>query len=400
MLSGKKILVGVTGSIAAYKSAFLVRLLIQLGAEVRVLMTRSACDFISPLTLSTLSKKPVAIEFVKDSEHGEWENHVALGSWADLFVIAPLSASSLSKIAAGQSDNLLIATYLSAKCPVWVAPAMDLDMFAHPATTKNIELLLKSGVRVLEPGRGELASGLEGKGRMEEPAVIATLIDAHFNKISPLKGKRILVTGGPTYEAIDPVRFIGNHSSGKTGVELALAAANRGARVTLITGPTTVSVAHPFIEVQKITSAQEMFDAVSKQWPGADIGIFSAAVADYKPVSVAAKKIKKSTDEITLDLVKNPDILQWAGETKKTGQLLVGFALESENAIENAGKKLVQKHLDMIVVNSLEDKGAGFGMDTNRISILRPGNNLTNFELQEKSKVAADILDQIEMEFQ
>lgn len=396
MLSGKKILIGVTGSIAAYKSALLVRELIKLEAEVKVVMTKAACDFISPLTLSTLSKNPVAIEFVKDEESGEWENHVALGLWADLFVIAPTSANSLSKLVSGNADNLLIATYLSAKCPVWVAPAMDLDMFKHFSTRENLEKLSAKGVRIVEPTEGELASGLEGKGRMEEPAVIAKLIHEFYMADSVLKGKSIIITGGPTYEAIDPVRFIGNHSSGKTGILLADECAKRGAKVTLVTGPTIAKVKDPAIEVIKVKSAQEMMSEVEKRWLAQDVGIFSAAVADYRPVEIADEKIKKSDDEMIIKLVKNPDILMWAGQNKKENQYLVGFALETENEVDNGFKKLEKKNLNLLVLNSLNDKGAGFGHDTNKVSFLKANNKITSFELKEKAEVVADIIDEIE----
>jgi phosphopantothenoylcysteine decarboxylase/phosphopantothenate--cysteine ligase len=332
MLSGKKILIGVTGSIAAYKSAYLIRFLIKLEAEVKVIMTSASCDFISPLTLATLSKNPVAIDFVKNKE-GEWENHVELGLWADLFVIAPCSANTTSKLVSGNCDNLLIATYLSARCPVWVAPAMDLDMFAHFSTQENLSHLSENGVRIIEPASGELASGLDGKGRMEEPEIIAGLVNDFFEIKSTLKNKVVLITGGPTYEAIDPVRFIGNHSSGKTGVLLADACAARGAKVILITGPTNQRVKDPRITVISVQSALEMKTEVEKVWLSAAVGIFSAAVADYRPAHPATEKIKKKSDDLTIELVKNPDILAWAGATKQSGQFLVGFALETQNEI-------------------------------------------------------------------
>lgn len=396
MLSGKKILIGVTGSIAAYKSALFVRELIKLGAEVKVVMTDAACEFISPLTLSTLSKNPVAIEFVKDDETGEWENHVDLGLWADLFCIAPASANTLSKLVSGNADNLLIATYLSAKCPVWVAPAMDLDMFKHFSTRDNLEKLTDEGVHVVEPTSGELASGLDGKGRMEEPEVIAGLIHEFFSPQSELKGKKILITGGPTYEAIDPVRFIGNHSSGKTGVLLADECAKRGARVILVTGPTHQKVSDPSIQVIAISSAIDMYEHVQKHWEDSDIGIFSAAVADYRPAEIAQEKIKKSDDSLTIQLTKNPDILAWAGSVKNKEQYLVGFALETENEEQNGFKKLEKKKLNLLVLNSLRDQGAGFGHDTNKVSFLKPNNNSISFELKDKSKVVCDIMDEIE----
>ena len=395
MLSGKKILLGVTGSIAAYKTAYLIRALIKLEAEVKVIMTSASCDFISPLTLATLSKHPVAIDFVKNKE-GEWENHVALGLWADLMLIAPCSANSLSKLVSGNSDNLLIATYLSARCPIWVAPAMDLDMFTHFSTKENLEHLENKGVIIIEPTSGELASGLEGKGRMEEPEIIANAVDAFFAKKSKLKGKTILITGGPTYEPIDPVRFIGNHSSGKTGVLLADACAERGANVILITGPTHQKVKDHRINVISIKTAMEMKNSVEKYWANTDIGIFSAAVADYRPENPAIEKIKKKTDQLTITLVKNPDILAWAGQNKSTNQYLVGFALETNNEVENARVKFERKKVNMLVLNSLKDKGAGFGHNTNKVSFLKENNILINFELKEKFEVMNDILNEIE----
>lgn len=398
MLSGKKILIGVTGSIAAYKSALLIRELIKLEAEVKVVMTRSACEFISPLTLSTLSKNPIAVDFVKDEERGEWENHVALGLWADMFIIAPTSANTLSKLVNGNADNLLIATYLSAKCPVWIAPAMDLDMFKHFSTRENLQKLEQNGVHIIEPAEGELASGLEGKGRMQEPHIIASLAHEFFTLNSVLKGKKVLITGGPTYEAIDPVRFIGNHSSGKTGVLLADECAKRGAKVTLITGPTHARVKDPNIEVIGIQSANDMMEAVEKYWSQSDVGIFSGAVADYRPDHVADQKIKKSSDSLNIQLVKNPDILKWAGASKKNTQYLVGFALETENETENGLKKLENKNLDLLVLNSLQDKGAGFGHDTNKVTFIKPNNKLCSFELKDKFKVMVDIIDEIELD--
>ena len=397
MLSGKKILVGITGSIAAYKSAYFVRELIKLDAEVKVVMTNAACTFISPLTLSTLSKNPVAIEFVKNEQTGEWQNHVELGLWADLFIIAPTSANSLSKLVSGNADNLLIATYLSAKCPIWIAPAMDLDMFKHFSTTENLNQLKAKGVRVIEPTSGELASGLEGKGRMEEPETIAKLIHTHFMSPSEIRGKTVLITGGPTYEAIDPVRFIGNHSSGKTGVLLADECAKRGAKVILVTGPTNYKVKDPSIEVINVKSALEMKTAVEKNWSNCSIGIFSAAVADYRPAAPANEKIKKNDEEMSIKLVKNPDILLWAGQNKSK-QYLVGFALETENEEENGFKKLAKKSLDLLVLNSLRDEGAGFGHDTNKVSFLKANNKISNFELKDKSSVMVDIINEIEVD--
>jgi phosphopantothenoylcysteine decarboxylase/phosphopantothenate--cysteine ligase len=397
MLSGKKIIVGVTGSIAAYKSAYLIRSLIKLGAEVKVIMTPSSLDFISPLTLATLSKNPVILEFIKNKE-GEWENHVELGLWANLFIIAPCSANTLSKLVSGNCDNILLATYLSSRCPVWIAPAMDLDMFAHFSTQENLKLLSEKGIKVIEPTDGELASGLEGKGRMEEPETIAELIDEYFQPSSKLKNKTVVVTGGPTYEPIDPVRFIGNHSSGKTGVLLADALADRGANVILVTGPTNEKVKDHRINVVHVTTAVQMKDAVELVWGKCDIGIFSAAVADYRPVAPADEKIKKKDDDLTLHLTKNPDILAWAGENKKTSQFLVGFALETTNEMEHASEKFNRKNLDLLVLNSLKDKGAGFGKTTNKVTILKKNNKFITFELKNKSAVVNDILDEIESE--
>ena len=397
MLTGKKILVGVTGSIAAYKTAYLIRELIRLDAQVRVVMTTASKEFISPLTLSTLSKNPVAIEFVKNEE-GEWENHVDLGAWADLFIIAPVSANTLAKMANGICDNLLLAVYLSAKCPVWIAPAMDLDMFNHFTTRQNLQLLSDKKIHVIEPTSGELASGLEGKGRMEEPQEIAKMIHAFFMPSSKLVGKKVLITGGPTYEMIDPVRFIGNHSSGKTGIILADICADRGAEVILVTGPTEQKVKNPSIKVISIITAKEMLNAVQQEWKTSDLGIFSAAVADYRPEIPEREKIKKSAEEITLKLIKNPDILKWAGDQKSPSQYLVGFALETTNEVENGFEKLARKNLDLLVLNSLNDKGAGFGHDTNKISILKPNNKITNFELNQKSVLMTELIDEIEKE--
>jgi phosphopantothenoylcysteine decarboxylase/phosphopantothenate--cysteine ligase len=397
MLFGKKIIVGVTGSIAAYKSAYLIRSLIKLGAEVKVIMTPSSLDFISSLTLATLSKNPVILEFIKNKE-GEWENHVELGLWADIIIIAPCSASTLSKLVSGNCDNILLATYLSSRCPVWIAPAMDLDMFAHFSTQENLKLLSEKGIKVIEPTDGELASGLEGKGRMEEPETIAELIDEYFQLSSKLKNKTVLVTGGPTYEPIDPVRFIGNHSSGKTGILLADALADRGANVILVTGPTNEKVKDHRIKVVPVTTAVQMKAAVELVWEKCDIGIFSAAVADYRPIAPADEKIKKKDNELTLQLTKNPDILAWAGENKKTPQFLVGFALETTNEMAHATEKFNRKKLDLLVLNSLKDEGAGFGKTTNKVTILKKNNNFINFELKNKSTVVNDILDEIESE--
>lgn len=397
MLSEKKILIGVTGSIAAYKTAYLIRELIKLEAEVKVVMTPASTSFISPLTLSTLSKNPVAIQFEKN-ENGEWENHVELGLWADVFVIAPATASTISKMANGQSDNLLLATYLSARCPVWVAPAMDLDMFTHVTTTSNLETLANQNVRIIEPTSGELASGLEGKGRMEEPEQIAALVNDFFAIKSPLKGQKVVITGGPTYEAIDPVRFIGNHSSGKTGVILADEFAKRGAEVVLVLGPSVHRPKLNSIKVIEIQSASDMLEVVQKEWTNAQIGVFSAAVADYRPKDQADQKIKKKSDSLHIELIKNPDILKWAGDHKNKSQYLVGFALETENEVDNAKLKLNKKNLDLLVLNSLNDKNAGFGYDTNKVTFIKPNNILINFELKAKSAMANDIINEIEID--
>lgn len=398
MLAGKKILVGVTGSIAAYKSAYLIRELIKLEAEVKVIMTPASTDFISPLTLSTLSKNPVSIDFIKN-KNGEWENHVELGLWADLFIIAPTTANTIAKMSTGLCDNLLLATYLSARCPVWIAPAMDLDMFTHPTTTSNLNQLKNHKVSIIEPTSGELASGLDGKGRMEEPEVISSLINNLFNQKSILKDKNIVITGGPTYEAIDPVRFIGNHSSGKTGVILAEECAKRGANVTLVLGPSNQNITNQNINLIHVSSAVDMLNAVQDVWHTMDIGIFSAAVADYKVEKPAHQKIKKNDDTFVLNLIKNPDILFWAGQNKSEHQYLVGFALETNNEIENAKKKLSKKNLDLLILNSLNDKGAGFKHDTNKVTFVKPNNKLTHFELKPKTEMGIDIVNQIEKDF-
>lgn len=397
MLTGKKILIGVTGSIAAYKTAYLVRELIKLEAEVKIIMTSASSEFIAPLTLATLSKNPVAIDFVKN-ENGEWENHVDLGLWADLFVIAPATANTIAKMANGLCDNLLLASYLSARCPVWVAPAMDLDMFTHPTTTANLKTLELFGINVIEPTSGELASGLEGKGRMEEPEVISEKIHSFLSADLSLKGKTIIITGGPTYEAIDPVRFIGNHSSGKTGVILADECAKRGAQVTLVLGPSRQTPQHKSVNLVRVSSADDMLKEVQSIWATCDIGIFSAAVADYRPLNKATDKIKKKDNTLTIDLIKNPDILLWAGKQKTENQYLVGFALETNNEIENAKNKVAKKNLNLLILNSLNDKGAGFEHDTNKVTFVKPNNKLINFELKQKSEMAIDILNQIEQD--
>ena len=392
MLKGKRIILGITGGIAAYKIAFLIRLLKKQGAEVKCILTPASSDFISPLTVSTLSESPAYQQFW-NKENGEWTNHVSLGLWADLMIIAQLTANSLAKIAHGYCDNLLLATYLSAKCPVIVAPAMDLDMYSHDTTKNNLSLIEKHGVEIIPAEKGFLASGLEGEGRMAEPETIFKRIEEYFEVEEQFKGKKIIITAGPTYESIDPVRFIGNYSSGKMGYQIAKKCLNRGAEVILVSGPTQQVLVHEKLTLINVRSAEEMLKAVQAHFEFCDGGIFAAAVSDYRPAEVADKKIKKSDDTLTLTLTKNPDILFWAGQQKSKKQWLVGFALETNDAIENATKKLKKKNLDAIVVNTLEDKGAGFGHDTNKITILDLNNNSTKFELTSKKEAAKNILD-------
>jgi phosphopantothenoylcysteine decarboxylase / phosphopantothenate---cysteine ligase len=394
MLHGKKIVLGVCGSIAAYKSAVLVRLLVKAGAEVRVIMTPAAHDFITPLTLSTLSKNPVLTDFIKGTS-GQWNNHVELGLWADALVIAPASANTVARMAYGLCDNLLLAVYLSARCPVFLAPAMDLDMLRHPATKNNIKLLLSYGNQIIDPAFGELASGLIGTGRMAEPEEIIERLENFFAEKKRLKGKKVLVTAGPTHEAIDPVRFIGNHSSGKMGFAIAEVLASEGAEVNLVTGPTQQQSQNPAIRISTVTSAEEMFNACTVLFPEADITVLSAAVADYKPVETATQKIKKSDDNLTLQLTKTRDIAATLGKLKHNGQVIVGFALETEAEEANALKKLESKNFDLIVLNSLNDKGAGFGFDTNKITIIDHKKQPRTFELKNKREVARDIVDAI-----
>ncbi|MCO5260761.1 MAG: bifunctional phosphopantothenoylcysteine decarboxylase/phosphopantothenate--cysteine ligase CoaBC [Crocinitomicaceae bacterium] len=391
-MHNKRILLGITGGIAAYKIAFLIRLLKKEGAEVKCIMTPASCDFISPLVVSTLSDNPVGIEFWNKAD-GTWNNHVEYGLWADVFVIAPATANSISKMASGACDNLLLATYLSNKSKTIIAPAMDLDMYVHPTTKRNLIQLEEDGVQIIPAESGFLASGLEGQGRMAEPETIFNYLKIALSSSEELCCKNILVTAGPTYEAIDPVRFIGNHSTGKMGYEIALALANKGAIVHLISGPTNLTIEHPLIELTKVTNAQEMFEVVQNKWEAMDGGIFSAAVADYRPKTVATEKIKKSSDDLTIELVKNPDILKWAGENKKSNQLLAGFALETTNSLEYGAAKLQQKNLDFIVINEPLAGKTGFGSETNQILLLDNCNNLTKFELKSKSQVADDIVD-------
>ncbi len=391
MLKGKKVLIGVTGSIAAYKIAELVRLFKKADAFVKVIQTESSLDFVAPLTLSTLSGNPVLSKMV-DSESGEWNNHVDLALWADFLVIAPLTANTMAKMANGESDNLVLATYLSAKSPVYFAPAMDLDMYKHPSTSKNIRQLQDFGNKLIPSGFGELASGLFGEGRMAEPIEIINYIIEDLSKHLPLSGKNILITAGPTYESIDSVRFIGNRSSGKMGVALALECANNGASVKLILGPSSIEINHSNITVFRIESADEMFELVNSHFKEADVSIFSAAVSDYKASVIEKGKIKKSNQEINLSLVNNIDILSEISLKKSSKQFLVGFALETDNELENAKNKLKNKNLDMIILNSLNDKGAGFEYDTNKITIIDKKENISNFELKEKSEVARDIV--------
>lgn len=392
MLKGKKILLGITGSIAAYKSAFLVRLLVKSGAEVRVIMTRSATDFISPLTLSTLSQHPVYLDLKIDET---WANHVMLGRWADAMVIAPLSCNTLGKMANGICDNMLLATWLSATCPVMVAPAMDEDMWLHAATKRNLEKLKSFGNRVLPVETGFLASGLEGPGRMVEPENIVRYIEDFFKEGSDFAGKKVLVTAGPTYEPIDPVRFIGNHSSGKMGVAIAEEFAARGAEVTLVYGPGCVETENKAIKAIAVHTAEEMYHACTEVFPSADVAVMSAAVADYTPVVTAKEKIKKTDEQLTLELKKTKDILKALGERKRGSQILVGFALETENEKENARNKLLSKNADIIVLNSLKDPEAGFRKDTNKITLLERDGSETGFPAKSKQEVARDIVDRI-----
>ncbi|WP_300665926.1 bifunctional phosphopantothenoylcysteine decarboxylase/phosphopantothenate--cysteine ligase CoaBC [Fluviicola sp.] len=392
-LEGKKILVGVTGGIAAYKIASFVRLLKKQGAEVRCMMTPASSDFITPLTLSTLSESPVGIEFY-DSKTGEWTNHVEWALWADVMIFAPVTANSLAKMAHGFSDNFLMATYLSAKCPVFIAPAMDLDMYQHPTTKENIARLESFGYTIIPAESGFLASGLEGQGRMAEPETLLQYLQDHFHKDERFTGKKVLITAGPTYEAIDPVRFIGNHSSGKMGFSLAEAVASKGGEVILISGPSSLKAIHKHIQVIRVTSALQMLDAVQKNWGQADWGIFASAVADYRPSIAADQKIKKTAENLHIDLEKNPDILSWAS-ANKTAQKVVGFALETQNGLEYAQNKLEKKQLDAIVLNEMGEPGVGFGTDTNSVKLIFKSNKIRSFELQSKQELAFSLLNEL-----
>ncbi|RLJ34603.1 phosphopantothenoylcysteine decarboxylase/phosphopantothenate--cysteine ligase [Chryseobacterium sp. 7] len=394
-VSGKKILIAVSGGIAAYKIHFLIRDFVKKGAEVQVIMTPDAEHFVTKLSLSTLSKKPVYSEFY--SNNGTWNSHVEMALWADVMIVAPCTANTLSKMVHGMCDNLVIATYMSAKCPIFIAPAMDLDMYVHPSTKKNLELAESFGHIIIPAENGELASGLIGQGRMAEPATIFNTVENYFassNLSKSLEGKTVLITAGPTYEALDPVRFIGNHSSGKMGFSLAEEASKRGAKVILISGPSVQTINDPNVQLHKVTSAKEMLAKVFEFYDKIDIGIASAAVADYAPKEVAKEKIKKNDENLTIELVKNPDILKTMGE-KKTHQFLVGFALETQNEEENAKGKLEKKNLDMIVLNSLRDEGAGFKNDTNKIKIFTKTEK-KEFNLKSKDDVAKDILNFVE----
>jgi len=395
VLSGRNVLVGVTAGIAAYKTAHIVRLFIKAGAKVQVIMTPASKDFVTPLTLSTLSKNPVHSTFYDKEEENElWNNHVELGLWADLLVVAPATANTLSKMANGTCDNLLLATYLSAKSKVYFAPAMDLDMYKHPSTKNTLEKLQDFGNIMIPAESGELASGLVGEGRMAEPATIVSFIEQDILSNLPLNGKKVLITAGPTYEAIDPVRFIGNHSSGKMGFELAKCAANLGASVILVTGPTNERVNHSLIKIIDVVSAQDMYDATHTYYNEVDIAIAAAAVADYKPAKTEVQKIKKKDAEMSLEMIKTKDILASMGDLKKR-QFLVGFALETTNEIKNAIDKLERKNLDLIVLNSLQDKGAGFKNATNKITIIDASKEQIGFALKSKEEVALDIFNEI-----
>ncbi len=395
MLKGKHILLGITGSIAAYKSALLVRHFVKQGAEVKVVMTEMAKQFITPLTMATLSKNPILVDFY-NPENGDWNSHVSLGMWADLYLIAPCSANTIGKMVSGVADNLLLTTYLSAKCKVAIAPAMDLDMYRHPSTQRNLEILKGWGVEVVEPASGELASGLEGKGRMAEPEDIAAQVEAIFSQGGSLHGKKVLITAGPTREPIDPVRYITNHSSGKMAYALAREAALRGAEVTLVSGPVNLKAAHPGIKVVDVVTAAQMFEATKASTPGADIIILCAAVADFTVAQAADKKIKREKSNYNLELTPTNDIAAWVGENRNSNTVAVGFALETNDEAQNAQGKLARKKLDMIVLNSMRDAGAGFGHDTNKVTMFFNDREPVACPLKSKEAVAADIVDNIE----
>ncbi|MCL9808534.1 bifunctional phosphopantothenoylcysteine decarboxylase/phosphopantothenate--cysteine ligase CoaBC [Flavobacterium luminosum] len=395
VLSGKKIVLAVSGGIAAYKSASLVRLFIKAGAQVQVIMTPASLDFVTPLTLATLSKNPVYHSFFDEEEgNGVWNNHVDLALWADFMVIAPATANTMAKMVNGNCDNLLLATYLSAKCPVYFAPAMDLDMYKHPSTIQSFEKLKSFGNIIIPAEKGELASGLSGEGRMAEPENILTFIEKDIEGKLPLRNKKILVTAGPTYEAIDPVRFIGNHSSGKMGFDIAKAAANLGAEVILVSGPTHLQMKHSLVKLIKVVSAEDMYNACHDYFNEVDVAIAAAAVADYRPKNVATQKIKKNDSAFTIELEKTKDILASLGQIKKN-QFLVGFALETENEIEHAKQKIQKKNLDLIVLNSLNDEGAGFGKATNKVTFIDKNFTIEPQDLKSKEEVAVDIVNKI-----
>ena len=394
MLENKKIVLGITGSIAAYKACLLARLLIKKGAEVQVVMTPAAKEFITPLTLATLTQKPVVSEFF-DRRDGSWHSHVSLGLWADAMLVAPASASTIGKMANGIADNMLVTTYLSMKAPVFVAPAMDLDMYAHPSTQQNLQRLLSFGNHVIEPGTGFLASTLEGKGRMEEPERIVEALEQYFASQQALSGKKVLITAGPTYEKIDPVRFVGNYSSGKMGFALAEVCAEQGAEVTLVCGPVSLQTSHPAIRRIDVESAAEMYEAATKHFKKADIAILSAAVADFTPQTTADKKIKRKGDDMVLRLQPTQDIAAALGAVKRKKQILVGFALETDNELENAVDKMERKNLDLIVLNSLRDKDAGFRVDTNKVTIIDRHHGLTAYDTKSKREVAKDIIEKV-----
>jgi len=398
-LKGKNILLGVTGGIAAYKAAILIRALVKEGAQVKVVMTKLAKEFITPLTLATLSKNPILVDFF-DPENGEWNSHVDIGLWADLYVIAPATANSMGKMAHAIADNLLLTTYLSARCPVMLAPTMDLDMYQHPANLKNIEILKSYGNIIVEPDSGELASGLVGKGRMAEPEVITERVIEFFSSKKKLKSRKILVTAGPTFEPIDPVRFIGNYSSGKMGYAIAEELALQGAEVILISGPTHLKSDHPSISTINIHTAQEMYNESVKHFPDCNAAIMCAAVADFKPDKKQNKKVKRGKEDLQINLTPNKDIAAELGKMKSNNQLLVGFALETDDELTNAKRKIQNKNLDFIVLNSLQEKGAGFSVDTNKISIIDKHEKITNFDVKLKKEVAVDIVKELIVKFE